>query len=76
MWPLGDTKLRQRLHRITAPTLLLGGAADQIIPPGYARQFVSAIGAKASRAVVPGSGHLVEIDHPTETAAAVIAFLG
>src|SRR6266478_1556860 len=35
-WPLGNTRLEKRLPLIEAPTLLLWGAKDQILPRSYA----------------------------------------
>jgi pimeloyl-ACP methyl ester carboxylesterase len=38
-WPIPDRGLRKRIHRITAPTLVIWGASDKIIDPGYAEVF-------------------------------------
>jgi len=35
-WPLGNTKLEKRLQLIEAPTLLLWGEDDRIVPKSYA----------------------------------------
>ena len=35
-WPLGNTKLEKRLKLIDAPTLLLWGEKDAIMPRSYA----------------------------------------
>ena len=39
LWPNGDTGLGERLYRIKAPTLLLWGESDKVIPPVYADAF-------------------------------------
>lgn len=39
MWPNGDRGLNERLYRIKAPTLLLWGESDRIIPLLYADEF-------------------------------------
>jgi pimeloyl-ACP methyl ester carboxylesterase len=75
LWPFGDTRLAQRLHRVTAPTLLVWGAADKVMPPAYAKLFAGAIKGKTSTKVIPGGGHIVELDRPEETADAVLGFL-
>jgi pimeloyl-ACP methyl ester carboxylesterase len=75
LWPLGDTRLGRRLHRIAAPTLVLWGAADRIIPPSYAGRFTRAIGGHATARLVPGAGHLLELDRPDEVAALVRDFV-
>ena len=35
-WPLGNTRIEKRLRLIKAPTLLLWGEQDRIMPRGYA----------------------------------------
>jgi pimeloyl-ACP methyl ester carboxylesterase len=75
LWPLGDTRLGRRLHRIAAPTLVLWGEADRIIPPSYAGRFTRAIGGHATARLVPGAGHLLELDRPDEVAALVRDFV-
>lgn len=74
LWPLGDTRVALRLGRITAPTLLVWGDGDRIIPPGYAERWAAAMAAPPAIVVVPGGGHLVELDEPEAVAAAVVAF--
>ena len=36
VWPIPEKGLRTRLHRVTAPTLIVWGADDALIPVGYA----------------------------------------
>ena len=75
LWPLGDTRLDRRLHCIMARTLVLWGAEDKIIQPSYAARFVRQSGAGATAQLVPGAGHLAELDRLDEVAAAVGGFL-
>jgi len=81
LWPLGDRGLRKRLHRITAPTLVLWGERDRILPPSYAKRFAAAIGTGSSggRAAsvkrIEGAGHLAYLDEPEATARAVLEFV-
>ena len=75
LWPFGDTRLAQRLHRVTAPTLLVWGAADKVVPPAYAKRFAGAIKGKTSTTMIAGGGHIVELDRPKETAEAVLGFV-
>ena len=42
-WPLGNTKLEKRLPLIEAPTLVLWGEADRVLPPSYAKKFAAGI---------------------------------
>lgn len=39
LWPMGDRGLSERLYRVKAPTLLLWGEGDKLIPPRYAEAF-------------------------------------
>jgi pimeloyl-ACP methyl ester carboxylesterase len=73
-WPLGNTKLEKRLPLIAAPTLLLWGEHDRIVPRSYADRFAAGITGKTEIKVIPGAGHLAELDKPEETAAAILAW--
>jgi pimeloyl-ACP methyl ester carboxylesterase len=70
-WPLGDTRLARRLPLIEAPTLLLWGEKDRMVPRSYAKYFAAAMTAKTELKVIPGAGHLAELDAPDAVAAAV-----
>ena len=74
-WPLGNTKLEKRLPLIQAPTLLLWGAQDRIMPRSYADRFANGIAGKAEIRVIEGAGHLAELDKPAEVAQAIVEFL-
>jgi pimeloyl-ACP methyl ester carboxylesterase len=58
LWPIPDRGLSRRLHRITAPTLIVHGALDRFVPVEYADEFVARL-ADASREIIPGAGHMV-----------------
>jgi pimeloyl-ACP methyl ester carboxylesterase len=76
-WPLGNTRLEKRLGLITAPTLLLWGDRDAVLPASYAQKFARAInGGSASIETVPEAGHLAYLDRPAAVARAVLAHLG
>jgi pimeloyl-ACP methyl ester carboxylesterase len=59
---------------VKAPTLLLWGAQDRILPRSYADRFASAIRGRTDVKVIDGAGHLAELDKPVEVAAAVLTF--
>ena len=42
-WPLGNTRIEKRLRLIKAPTLLLWGELDKIMPRAYAEVFAKGI---------------------------------
>lgn len=71
---LYNPKLRQRLHRIEVPTLLLWGAEDRVLAFGYDRDFENEIAAARSQ-VIAGAGHYLHCDRPAELAAAVANFV-
>lgn len=75
-WPLGNTRIEKRLGLIQAPTLLLWGEHDKIMPRGYANVFAKGIAGKSEVRVIQGAGHLAELDKPSEVAQAILAFLG
>lgn len=74
LWPLGNSRLEKRLKLIKAPTLLIWGAEDRIMPRGYADKFRSGITAAAELRVIEGAGHLAELDRPREVAEAILGW--
>jgi pimeloyl-ACP methyl ester carboxylesterase len=76
LWPTGDLGLRKRLHRIQAPTLVLWGGEDRIVPPSYAKRFAAGLSGWVEVRELAGAGHLAELDQPDAAAAAILSFLG
>ncbi len=74
-WPLGSTRLEKRLGLIEAPTLLLWGDQDAVLPPGYAEKFAEGITGPAKVEIVAGAGHLAYLDQPEAVARAVLDHL-
>ena len=72
---LYNPKLRQRLHRIKQPTLVLWGEDDRIVSPAYGREFAAAIPG-ATFDSVPGVGHYGYVEKPAEFAKRTLRFLG
>ena len=70
-WPLCDVGLAKRLHRIVAPTLLVWGSEDKALAPSYANRFAQAMGATGTVKIIEGAGHLVDLDAPSQLAAAI-----
>ena len=73
-WPIPDRGLRDRLHRISAPTLLVWGDKDALVPPVYAQDFEAGL-ADVRLRVIANAGHAVIHERPAETAHAVVDFL-
>jgi pimeloyl-ACP methyl ester carboxylesterase len=63
LWPIPDKGLRRRLPRIAAPTLLLFGREDAVIPKRYAEEFASGL-RQVQTAVVDGAGHMLPYEKP------------
>lgn len=74
-WPLGNTRIEKRLRLIKAPTLLLWGEQDRIMPQAYAEIFSQRITGPTTTKIIPGAGHLAELDKPAEVAAEILAFI-
>jgi pimeloyl-ACP methyl ester carboxylesterase len=75
-WPLGNTRLERRLALIRAPTLILWGEGDRLLPRSYAATIAANIKARTQTRIIAGAGHLAELDKPDEVAAAILAFMG
>lgn len=75
MMPIPDRRLSRRLARIAAPTLLLFGADDKIVPKAYAADFLAGL-SDAESVTVPGAGHMLQYERPAEVIPSVEAFLG
>ena len=74
LWPIPDRGLKRRAYRIKAPTLVLWGENDRIIPPVYAEDFTRLVtGSELS--VIRNAGHLLMIERAEVFAATVSEFL-
>jgi pimeloyl-ACP methyl ester carboxylesterase len=66
--------VRERLGQITAPTLVIGGTADQMTPFKYAEFLAEKIpGARLAK--IEGAGHMVMLEQPEQVARHVAQFL-
>ncbi|HUZ77603.1 MAG TPA: alpha/beta hydrolase [Chloroflexota bacterium] len=70
LWPLPNRGLAKRIHRVCAPTLLVWGANDGIIPPSYGSEFQQRI-ASSRLEVLPSVGHLAHCEQPARVAALI-----
>lgn len=75
LWPIPDHGLRQRLHRISIPVLVLWGEQDRLVPPVYAQDFASGI-EDCTVSVLKDCGHIVQMEKLPETVQRVRSFLG
>jgi pimeloyl-ACP methyl ester carboxylesterase len=60
---MADPGLAARLAGITVPTLVVWGEADRMVTPAYGQEFAAAIPGATFR-VLPGAGHLPQIEAP------------
>ena len=75
-WPLGNTRIEKRLRLIKAPTLLVWGEGDRIMPRAYAAAFAAGIAGPTTTRFIANAGHLAELDQPAAVASAILDFLG
>ena len=75
VWPFGDKGLKKRLHRIKAPTLLLWGSDDAVVPQSYAKRFADGISGPSKTVIIDGAGHQAVLDKPQHAATEVLKFL-
>jgi pimeloyl-ACP methyl ester carboxylesterase len=74
LWPLPDRGLKKRTWRIAAPTLVVWGDSDRLVPPVYAGEFTSRI--RNSRSVtIKDAGHMVPYEQPEAFVKTVRDFL-
>jgi pimeloyl-ACP methyl ester carboxylesterase len=66
--------LERWLHRITAPTLVVWGENDKLLPAAYAKVWGERV-PKSRVEIIPRCGHLPQIEQPDATAKLVLGFL-
>jgi len=74
MWPFPERGLHRRLPFITAPTLVVHGESDGLLPITYAEEFARLI-PSARVAPIACAGHLPMIERSDDFLAAVEGFL-
>jgi pimeloyl-ACP methyl ester carboxylesterase len=74
LWPIPDRGLKKRAYRIAAPTLVLWGDDDKLIPPVYAKEFTSRI-KNAKLELIKNAGHMVMYEQQEALLGAITKFL-
>jgi pimeloyl-ACP methyl ester carboxylesterase len=69
-----NPKLKQRLHRVHIPTLVLWGEADRVVTPDYGRGLAAAIPG-AHFDTIAGAGHFPHLEQPDAFARHIADFL-
>jgi pimeloyl-ACP methyl ester carboxylesterase len=74
LFPIPNRRLSKRLYRLTAPTLVVWGAADRLIVPAYAERWKAMIpGARV--VMVENAGHMLPYEQPDALVRALGDFL-
>lgn len=66
--------VRDRLHQITAPTLVIGAADDRMVPLSFSATLAERI-PRAALAVIQGAGHMVPLERTAEVVRAITEWL-
>lgn len=74
VWPIPDKGLKKRLHRITAPTLIVWGREDKLAPAVYAEEFASRI-SNSRVEVLDDGAHMVQLEQLDRASQLVKDFL-
>ncbi|MCS7206714.1 MAG: alpha/beta hydrolase [Dehalococcoidia bacterium] len=73
-WPIPDRGLSKRLHRVRAPTLLVWGKQDAVVPASYAQDFARAI-PHARTVLVEGANHFPHLERLDTVLPTILDFL-
>src|ERR1700691_1277069 len=74
VWPIPDKGLKKRLHRVTAPTLIVWGEDDTFVSSVYAKEFASRI-ANSRVEIIKDCGHVPQVERLEVLAPIVAKFL-
>jgi pimeloyl-ACP methyl ester carboxylesterase len=74
IWPIPDKGLKKRTHRVKAPTLVIWGKEDRLVPAIYANEFAGRIPGTRVQ-TVDGAGHAPQLEQPRTVARMVREFL-
>lgn len=74
LWPIADRGLRRRLPLIEAPTLVVHGSSDGLLPNSYAEEFTRLI-PDASLEFVAAAGHYPMVEQEDRFMSVVQRFL-
>ena len=67
--------LKNRLHRISSPTLVIWGEHDHMVPRAHGETYAEQIRNSRELMVIPGAGHSAHVEKPDEMANLVLDFM-
>jgi pimeloyl-ACP methyl ester carboxylesterase len=67
--------LENRLHRVTAPTVVVWGENDRMVPLAHGEAYVRALPNGEELKVIKQAGHSVQVENPELTAKSILTFL-
>jgi pimeloyl-ACP methyl ester carboxylesterase len=70
LFPIPNRRLSKRIYRLKAPTTIIWGESDNLIPPVYAARWQELI-PHATVVTVAEAGHMVLTERPDEVATAI-----
>jgi len=74
LWPIPDKGLKRRIHRIKAPTLIVWGKSDRLVPPSYAEDLQSRIH-DSQVAILSECAHMPMLEKPEDFVSLITPFL-
>lgn len=75
IWPIPDKGLSRRIHRIKAPSLVIWGRQDGLVPPIYAEEFAARI-PNARAELIDQAAHLPHLEQREAVVRFIQDFLG
>jgi len=75
LWPIPDQGTAKRLHRVRAPTLIVFGSEDRVMPAVYGEEYARRI-AGSRLEILEGCGHIPHVEELERTLELVTSFLG
>ena len=71
-----NRSLRNRLHRIISPALVIWGEKDNFVPRAHGETYAKLIPNSGELRIIAGAGHSAHVERPEETAKPIVDFLG
>ena len=68
--------LKNRLHRIPCPALVIWGEKDRMVPRVHGETYARLLPHAEPLKIIEGAGHSAHVEHPEATAKIVLDFLG